>query len=237
MTKRKQRIRRSRPERTAPIRDFSGVFSQGANEKRTGAKATDGSTSGSTSGDAVNDSVRLGYSVIQDQIRRGQRIAQQMSGLPYGRTESDMGKLFTRMVNFSADFGALFTDMMETVWRNGLNGASSSEGTSPAREPSSANGGRLNVAVRLETSRPTGVSLSLGSCSDASKLRVPGLLPLSGDAPAITGIDFAADGASAQPVLTIRIDDSQPTGRYAGVVVEGESEEPVGTLSLKLSAP
>lgn len=189
--------------------------------------------------DVLDQSVKLGYSVIQEQIRQGRLVAQQMSrfsGDAHPTAGTDMNDLFRRMLHFSTDFGALLADLTETVMRtsrvNG-NGRDAGAPPDPRAESDAAVGpnGPARLSVEIEARGRAKVLLDLGgAAASGGRLRVPGLYSLDGTGPPLTDV-------SVEPhSVRIRVPDDQPPGTYAGVIVDKETQEPKGTLSIRLYA-
>jgi hypothetical protein len=242
MTKSRRRLSRPEVARTGPIRDFSTLLKEPAagNASSPRSDAENGSSAAGVLGDTVSESVKLGYSVIQEQIRQGRRIAQQMSegALRAAGPNKDLAQILQRMLHFSTDFGALLVDLTETMWRLSSSGeprvdrGSRGDNGPAARDSAPA---ATNMSFDINARRPTKVLLDLRADANAATLGTPGLHALNGDAAPLTEIAFARGARGQMPGLTVRIPDEQPPGTYTGVVVDRETNEPRGTLSIRLS--
>ncbi len=241
MTRTSRRLSRPKPERTGPIRDFSGLLKrpERGDDRPASAASQDGSERVGAHADAVSESVRLGYAVIQEQIRQGRRIAEQFSGGARALGASDgLAHLFQRMLNYSIDLGALFADMMEVT--TGMATAADRRAAPfangrPGGKDRSDGRGAAAISVEIEASRPIKVTLDLRPRGNGSALAVPGLFALNGDSVPLTGIAFTAIGDGAAPALRIKVPQTQTPGTYTGAVVDAETNEPCGTLSVRLA--
>ena len=232
MEESRKRIRRPKPGRTAPLREFSTLFTKPARSAPASAPPDGARTErrqGPSNEDVLHKSVSMGYSVLQEQIDRARRLAQQMSPTlrEGGESTDDITRLFRRMLRFSTDFGGLLFDVTEMMTRGsspGPNGGSSSvAGSKP-----SANGAGSRLSVEIETPRRSRVTLDLGATGDGDGLLVPGLYAIDGLSPPLTQISFTA-GA-----LKVEIPDDQPPGTYTGAIIDDKTHEPRGTLSVRL---
>ena len=230
MDEERKRIRRPKLPRTAPIREFSTFLmdspyssSPPGDGRRRGNDRHNGAGD-----DVLQKSVSIGYSVIQEQIHRARRLAQQMTpGLrEAGEPADDITQIFRRMMRFSTDFGSLLADVTEMMTRGSSQRAYGGASAGGGSEASSAASSR--ICVEIETRLRSRVTLDLGTRASKDGLLVPGLYPLDGEGPPLARIAFA-DGA-----LRIEIPDDQPPGTYTGAVIDPTTREPCGTLSVRL---
>jgi hypothetical protein len=80
------------------------------------------------------------------------------------------------------------------------------------------------------------IDLRLDPEARAAHLRVHALHAPGPDAPPLTAIGFHAEPAHGTLVLDVRIPDRQPPGLYSGVVVDAETNDPGGTLTVRIAA-
>lgn len=252
-----RRIRRATPERTGPIRSWSNVFGPpGPGRERAQASSESPAPGGGTpSGDAVARAVDLGYRVVDEYIRQGQNAARLLSDRAYGpeAMASDAQELASRMVRYASDFAGVWFELMgmATTGRPTTAGSAAGGDGSPARPPPAAPPGaadgaaerraaptavRTHVAVELESPLPTEVILDLQPSAPSHSLAVHDLRSVEAEQPRITGIGFEG-GVGAEPVrLRIRIPPDQPPGTYNGIVVDGETSLPAGTLCVRVAS-
>jgi hypothetical protein len=207
-----QRFYREDPERTEPIRNFSSAFRSSSGE------------------DFVTSGVRMGYKLVEDQLRRGQRAARQMSNQlqssrPDLRELTDRvlhfyGDLYTQAVLFWFDLGTgaipLFEDVLGDVEEEMSGGKSAaSAGFMP---------------VEIASLRPVRVKLNLQPGSERFPLDAVQPRARDDNKPPLMNVSFD------QGVLAIRVPDDQPADVYYGVVCNRDSGEPLGTLSVEIRA-
>lgn len=206
-----ERLHRQDPARDQPIRDFS-----------TYARNYGWGGRGATGDDPVSQGVKLGYSVLEEQMREGQRLAERLRGAAKpGQPPLDIGGLIERALNIYRDIGALAFAATEALARNPGLSARAHE------PPRSASGARY--AFEIASSRRVSVKLDLRG---EGRPRV-GPLQALGDAPAIRSVSLET---APEPTLKLDIADDQPAGVYNAVVADADSGEPLGTLTVRIPA-
>ena len=180
--------------------------------------------------DTVAQGARLGYAVIQEQIRQGQLIAQQWTQGKRPGNGFDVSALLQRTMHLSTDLGALLFDVTSALTKNGAGDPRRAEGA-PTTSPGVGAQSLANVrmSVEIEARGHTKVMLDLSASAIEGHLHVPALYSLAGDSPPLTRIAF--EGLA----LRVQIPDEQPAGTYSGVVVDQRTNEPRGTLSVQLT--
>ena len=130
---------------------------------------------------------------------------------------------------------ALLVDMTETLWRASTSAHTRSNGQ-PSHDdpPTTGNAAPANVALEIESRRPTKIVLDLRTGNGASALATRGLFALDGDAAPLTDIAFLPGAPGQVPTLKIRIPDTQPVGTYTGAVVDRGNHQPQGTISIRI---
>lgn len=238
------RLHRPEPERTEPLRHWSHLYRapESWQPDGTGAEPPPGAAPANDAwSDVVADGVAVGYRVIEEQIRQGQRVAEQIGSASYGAAamSGDVREAGERLVRFSADLVALWMDFVNTTMANGdlmrgMTAAWAPPGAAAA--PASAPPAAAAVTVEVQSSRPLRVSVELKPGGERRALATHGLRALEPDKPALDDVAFVADRDSAGPVLRLRVPDGHPPGVYSGVVLDAQSGEPLGTLTARLSA-
>ncbi len=241
-----KRVRREPPERTEPNRNWSTLFR--------GADARDDAMDDMNShGEAETpnkrpvegvaaEAVVLGYKVIEEQIRQGRKIADQIAGRMSGGDSNKSGDvppaLLDRMMTFYTDLGALWFEMIESVAANiastdltGALGVTRPNGRPPA------NGTGSSLPLEIRSSRPVDVKINvdLGKLAPGGAPTVLELRTLDPHTEAIRDIRFDERNDDWSPILRIRVADDQPAGTYSGVVIDSSTNEPIGTLCLRVS--
>lgn len=234
MSEKRTRVRRPTPSRTNPIRDFSTVLQDQPPAANAHADPQPAHVNGERPktdflSDTVAQGARLGYAVIQEQIRQGQLIAQQWTQGKRSGNGFDVSALLQRTMHLSTDLGALLFDVTSAITKNGTSDAQRADGAPAATAGIAANAASARLSVEIEARGHTKVMLDLAAKAIEGHLHVPALYSLDGQNPPMTRITF--DGLA----MRIEIPDEQPAGTYSGVVVDRRTNEPRGTLSVLLT--
>ena len=134
-----ERAKRTQSERRRPNRRFTNILNQQAGSTWSG---TDEPTSGRGDNwtDTVGYSVKLGYQVIEEQIRQGQRIAEQVNSGSYGvgAMNNDVQELAQSVQRYCEDSAQLYLRLMGSMTSE-MSGRSAGSGN-PASGGNSASG-------------------------------------------------------------------------------------------------
>ena len=233
-----ERLHRPELDRDEPHRDFmTYIRNHGlGGEKSTAApEREDGEPIDAT----VAHGVKLGYSVIDDQIRQGEKLAarlRQISGKPGAMPPAEVGTLIERALNIYKDMGALALAAVETLVRSPLiqSGVARAWQASPDNAAATTPDGSTNFRFELSSNRRTQVKLDIRPQGRPFMPLVHTLHAVTPSVPALTAVRFHLDPATSSPVLHVDVPDSQPAGVYSGVVVDSASNEPCGTLSVRI---
>jgi len=203
------RLHRQDPAREGPNREFSSY----ARSYGVGGPTQPGD-------DPLAQGVKLGYSVLDEQMREGRRLAERLRGgmRPGAAAGPEFGALIERALNIYRDMGSLAFAAAEA-----LAGASSLRG--PKAEPAPGS----PYAIEVKSARRVNVKLDLRGPARAP--RVGPLQPALGGQP-IEGVRFEG----GEPKLALEIADDQPAGVYNAVVVDADSGEALGTLTVRITA-
>jgi hypothetical protein len=248
-----RRLHRKDPERVNPIRNWSTLY-RTANSWNTEKSSeqpttTEDTSHRRTSSDPVTDSVTLGYKVIEEHIRQGQRIAQQINNRSYNLkgANNEVRGLVERLVQDSTSLLSLWFNFMNSLAGNSdlfgdLSRAwkaeqSSTQQTTPNPKtvsPEEATTPTTTVTIEVLTHSPTQVTLNLSTQAEKLFLATPGLHAMSQEKPPLTEVTFipGLEGNPAQ--LRIRIPDGHPADVYTGVLVDRNTGQPHGTLSVRI---
>ena len=230
------RARRPELERDHPIRHFSCVFRE-AEPQRAEAQAP--------GGDAVSRAVELGYRVIDEYIRQGQRAAQRLNDRSLGpeTIARDVQDLTARMSQYASDFLGVWFEVLELATAGRLARPGTQDGQTvptppPAPTPPRAErppaGERTRVRVDVSSARPAEVSLDLVPDAARRSLVVHALRAVDPDKPRLTDVALEP-GAHGEPLtLRIRVPADQPPGVYSGLLIDEQTNRPAGTISVRL---
>jgi hypothetical protein len=229
-----ERLHRPELPRDRPIRDFMSYVRGPASEQR----ASNGGAS--VIDDAVSEGVKLGYSVIDEQIKQGERLAERLrpGGRRDGGAPPDLSGLIERALNIYKDFGALALAAAETLARNpsvqsGLHRAFRGD-RDPATTTSSRSSHVGPIAIEINSSRRVTVKLEKQPFPEGFSAHVHELRAIAASVPPLKTVGFTTDADTSAPVLRIHVDDAQPAGVYSGIVVDAVSNEPWGAISIRI---
>lgn len=231
-----ERLHRPDLERSEPKRNSATYFRETTTDN---GETNDlgQAESNKTPEDVVAYGVKLGYRVIKEQIREGQRLAQRLR--PATQTDSDeLRPLVGRVLHLYKDLGALCIDAAEALARSPAAQLGLPRADQARQEKSSDPSASTGVVYRIEVSSPfrTQVSLRL---SESSRNFVPRAHALYASDPTIrplTGVSFEVSPEALMPTLLVEIADTTCPTTYTGVVVDSLTNEPCGTLCIRLSA-
>lgn len=248
----RERVKRPKLDQTAPNRSWSTLFGvPGRGGGTTDSASTARPSRDNALGDVVAHSVDLGYRVIDEYIRQGQKAAQRFSDRSYGpdTVTTDTQELAARMAQYASDFTALWLEFMQLTagnvgrWPTPFDGAGVAPSTSPAPTPPPARAtaaatnttADMRVKVAVSSPYPTEVSLDMRPDGGVRRLVVHALRAVDPEKPRLTDIAIG-EAAPGEPVtLRIRVPVGQPAGVYNGLIVEEETSRPVGTVSLRIT--
>jgi hypothetical protein len=80
------------------------------------------------------------------------------------------------------------------------------------------------------------VTIDLAAHANAANFATSGLHAIEPDRPPLKDLACTIDSHSNRPVVRIRVPDSQPAGVYSGVIVDQDSGNPCGTITLRIEA-
>jgi hypothetical protein len=240
-----ERLHRTDAQRTEPLRHAATYL------REPGPGGADGGEAAGpdTEADSVAHGVRLGYKVIEEQILQGQRLAQRLGKATEGLGGAGSGEvnaLIERVLGLYKDVGRLCVDAVESVARNqalrsgfARAAASAASAAKAAPGPGAKSRGAeapagMRFSVEVASRRRAQVTLDLGLSAAAFVPRVHALHAADASIPALTTVSFELDPALPEPMLRIQVPDTQPPATYTGVVVDGASNEPRGTVSVRL---
>jgi hypothetical protein len=227
----RQRMRRDDPARTAPIRKFSTLL-RSADERPADRAAKSNS---SEAQDTVAQAVRMGYSVVEEQIRRGRLAAQQVAGggsaFGAGMT-GDASTMIGRLLRHSTDLIALCFDMAGSMTPSTGNGTASVRGASASPDAAQERGARINIEIT--STRKNQVTVDLWSNASTDELVVPALHSLDATKAPLMDVSFVAAGPDEPARLKVAVPDAQPADVYSGLIMNRRTEAAVGTLSVRI---
>jgi hypothetical protein len=189
--------------------------------------------------EVISHAVHTAYQVAEENIRQGRLAAEKLRKGDFQTSDiSDSAKTVTsRMMDLAKELSMVWVEMIAAIVRDPELRAFFDRTPQDAarQEPASAKSAApLSVTYRVNSRKPTEVVLSpLTPLAHPVDPAVTGLLSLNRDAPAIHGVLFTIrpDGGLQ---VNIDIPDDQPSGSYAGTVVDRDSHQPIGTLGVRI---
>jgi len=245
---RDERLRRAAPKRTAPIRNVTTYFrdsdSWDAGSDRPPAAGGGGESVAEPLDDAVTHGVKLGYQVIEEQIRQGRRAAQKCREGSYDADDLgvDVGEFMARALRIYQDMGTLCFEVVESVARNpvlrsALGGSVREKRAEPAKEPRTApdaGGSGLIMGVEVDTRRSAKAWAEVHPTTKHFTPLARALHAADPKIPPLTGIRFVPHPSGKGVMLRVEVPAEQPAATYTGVVVDSETNEPRGTVCVRI---
>lgn len=233
----RRRLRRKDPERTEPIRDWSNLYRQADSwppRSPLNDPASDDGVHDGRSRDGVTHGVELGYRVIEEQLRQGQAAARHLNSrgpAPGAASRNDLGKIVERLLRYYTDLVPMWADLVNSVAASAPQRAAAYPG---ANNGASAEAGGA-VSVEIASARPARVTLDLRPHAARLGLVTHGLRAMDAAKPPLTDISFEPARDNGRGCLRVRVPDAQPSDIYTGVLIDRDSGEPCGTLSVRIA--
>ena len=231
-----ERLRREDPKRTEPIRsarnhvEANGGWGESLTGRPTGKK--DGNEAGDSS-DTVDYGVHLGYKIIEEQILKGRKLAEQWHAPDTERKpEEEWPRVIDRLLNVYRDLGSVWMDATESIISRVANLAMESyaEGGESHAHAEQSN---LDLAVTVKCGKKLQIQLDLKS-GLAGNLNVPPLHGLDPAAEPLTSVRILPRSTGKGAELEVEVPDNALATTYTGVIVNADTNEPRGTLSLQV---
>jgi hypothetical protein len=236
------RNRRPVPERLGPNRDpFSAAGpppSAGG-----GGPAGGGQAAHPTVDEVVAQAVRAGYQVIEDNIKQGCVAAQRIRRNDYQVSDipDDATRATKRLLQLTRELSTTWFDLIAAAMRDpALQNAFACKPEDAERNGREGHTGGtppppavlVGCSVRPSKRQVVVMPLTLQSLGGPAVPTIGGLHSPDPALPPIRNAVFrrAADGSG--PLVEIHVPADHPPGIYHGVVVDGDSQRPLGTLTV-----
>ena len=230
-----ERARRAPPKRSGPIRATMAGDGSADDE---GATLVDGSLREVP--ELVAETVRLGYRVIEENLRQGRTAAERIRARDYdlGDARDDVATLGRRFLDLAYDLGTSWFDLIGAVvddprLRDALRPQPGEP--QPRKRPADGAPPAQGTAVKVVGHRGAHGQAQL---ADLSSLRQPPqvtpLRPVNGPpgAAAIMGARLGAANETGALAVIVPVPADQPPGTYAGTIHESGSNRLLGSVSL-----
>ena len=232
---RSERLHRDDPERTEPTRSAKHHLDAngGWRESLTGRAAPNGDAAGPADGpDAIGYGVHLGYKIIEEQILKGRKIAEQWHAP--GREEKngdEWPRVLERLLNVYRDLGSVYMDATESIISRVAKLAMEYDPGADAERHVSPDTRTADIAVTVSSSKKVRIQLDLKP-GLAENLSITPLHGLDAAAAPLTTVYFSSELTTNLPELHVELPDDCVATTYTGVIVDANTNEPVGTLCL-----
>lgn len=228
-----EHLRRPIPDRTGPIRSWTGLLRQGERSERSespGSVPPEGSRE-AAAGDGAPGAVRLAYRVIEDYLREGQATAERIVKGP--RQGERPGGSFQALSERLLGDALVWLEHAAKLWGRLEPG----DATSGDARTDATPGGSTALRARVHASAPVEIRLVLDPGAAGRPLRVHGLRCPDPAAPAIEEVTFTLVDDSPIHRLSVSVPEGQPPGSYSGVVFDGRDGSVQGTLAVCVERP
>src|SRR5262245_38586356 len=248
-------VKRPPLERAQPIRNWSTLFNGpvadgGSSDEES---ATMPGTDRASLSDVVSRSVDLGYRVVDEYIRQGQKAAQRLNERSYGvqTMAGDVQDLAMRMTQYASDFAAVWLQLGQLAAAgNSAPGAPRAD-RPPADDAAAPNGagaaggatraeatsaGVTRVRIEVRSAQPTEVTVDIRPDAADRPLIVHALRAVDPDTPRLVGVCFEPGSEDAAAYLRIDVPPGHPAGVYSGLMIDQGTSRPVGTVSVTITA-
>jgi len=237
----RKRLRREDPKRIAPVRNFSKLFSSARSVNGTNAAkpAQPDAPIRPTGGNPLAEGVELAYSVIEEYIAEGRRTAEGLNNQPYetrGGSNDNLQVLVERMLRFQTEMLPLWIETLATLVKVDPSRNGNTQASAAWPHPNgAANAETMAVTIEVVSLRPVQVSVELRPNSEPHSLVALGLSAVDSGKPILKDISLAPDEMAGRIKLRLQIPESQPSGIYSGVIVNRDSGETRGTLTIRIA--
>ena len=235
----RKRLHRGDPPRVRPVRDFSKLYHQSESTNGHANRGTPVSPSRKVKNrDPLAVGVELAYSVIEKYIAEGRRTAEAFSNQPYSTRPAtgNVQDILERVLRFQAEIAPLWIETLATLVK--VDPAQNGNVGAPGgwRRPDGGQDPHTTaVSIEVVSRRPIQVSVEIRTNSEAKSLLALGLNAVDSKKPTLTDISFAPDEISGRIKMRIGVPENHPGGTYSGVIVDRDSGETRGTLSIRIA--
>jgi hypothetical protein len=186
--------------------------------------------------------VKLGYKVIEQYINQGQKVAEQISqSAQRGMTEPGTADVVQGIVRLYKDMADVWGNALDLMVRNPMFWSWMQTVVQSGSIPPSAGnpGGTLNgtgtaISVEIQSARPAEVTVNVPPSERPYTPMVHALHAADPLTAPLTAIEFRPSSISRVPIVVVKIPLKQQPGLYTGVVVDKDTNEPKGTLTVRV---
>jgi hypothetical protein len=244
------RVKRPPLERMQAIRNWSTLFKGPGTD---GGTPAPGDSDQASLNDVVTRSVDLGYRVVDEYIRQGQKAAQRLNDRSYGAQTmaGDAQDLAMRMTQYASDFAAVWLQLVQLAAagnpsppapKAGGGGeratpeavAATADTTTGLSPHSEAREEAIRVRIEMRSAQPAEVAVDLRPDAARQPLIVHALRAVDAEKPRLTEVSFEPGSDLGAACLRIRVPVGHPPGIYSGLMIDEATSRPVGSVSVTI---
>jgi len=207
--------------------------------------------------------VESAYRVIDEHLQEGRRAAQARiddaratasGAFNMAAADSAGMKIATESLQEMITQGVRFYSSLAPLWASFVNSVAASAGAlnptyptaptapaaaplAPAPIPCSAHTTRgAPIGIEIASARMTRVTIDLAPQAIATNLATTVLHAIEPDRQALKDVTFTIDASANRPIVPIRVPENQPAGVYNGVIVDKDSGNARGILTVRIEA-
>jgi hypothetical protein len=227
-----------------------------------GAAIGPASVDSANAADPLSEEARHGvesaYRVIDEYLREGRRAAQARiddtrvtaSGAANMAAVDPAGiKIATESLQEMITQGVRFYSSLAPLWASFVNSVATSAGAltpsyaaapaaaplAPAPIPRSARTtGAAPISIEIASARMARVTIDLAPHATVANLATTGLHAIEPGQPPLKDVTFTTNAPANRPIVRIRVPENQPAGAYNGVIVDKDSGDARGTLTVRI---
>jgi hypothetical protein len=226
----------ARHRRAAPERDGPDRSPRHARDTAGGVDPAFAETGAREVPDVVADAVRLGYQVIEENLRHGRMAADRFRARDYGMGDAteDVQMLGRRMLDLARDLGGAWFDLIAALLDDPRLRDAVRHRQTPSDPPRPGQSSGA-IAVRV-IGHPSATGQAL--LEPLTGLRgPPQISPLRqlnnpAETAAIIGVRLGADPDTGAPTILAPVPPDQPPGVYSGAVHDADTGRLLGSISL-----
>lgn len=227
-----ERMSRPSPAREAPHRGIPPV---------SGSYPANPPPSDAAVDEVVAHAVRVGYQVIGENIRQGRAAADRLTAGDYGVSDvpGELTQLGLRLLQLTREMSSTAFDLVGAVFRdptlqNAIRGSRSAPQAQPGpARPAAVGDVPLTCNIRGNR-RAVGEPSTLRHPEQATSLTIAGLISPNPVLPPLKNVSFSGSPDGRGIAANIVVPDDQPAGTYSGVVCDGLTHKPLGTLTVQV---
>lgn len=200
--------------------------------------ASGGATAGDVH-DVIAHAVRLGYRVVEENLRHGRDAAERLRANDYGFGDAgaDVEIVLHRFLKGARELGSSFFDLFGAVLEDpALREAVRARRTDvEARHSDQSSVGKASTPVQIIGHATASGEAHLGSLAGLSgPPEVMPLKPLSTapETPPILGARLGAEPNTGAIAVIVPVPEDQPSGTYAGTIHDSASQRLLGSVSV-----